>query len=161
LGGPERELQLNRVIAVGCSILATWGVTFSVAVLNFTFPVLESQPATITRAVISSEFYSVVVRNKSPNTIREIKFGFTGPVCTPPYKRAWPAETRGGLDIPPGTKRSVLLPKALIDEVAAESMNSCGRATPILIHVARVRFADDSVWDSEDPLKAGEPYVDE
>jgi hypothetical protein len=142
-------------------ILATWVDTFGVAVRDFTFPVLESQPATITRAVISTEFYSVVVKNKSPKTIREIKFGFTGPVCTPPYKRVWPAETRGGLDIPPGTKGSIFLPKAVIDEVVAESMNSCGRSTPVVIHVARVRFADDSVWDSEDRLNAGKPYVEE
>jgi hypothetical protein len=161
LGGPEKVLQLSRVVAALCLILATWVDTFGVAVRDFTFPFLESQPATITRAVISTEFYSVIVKNKSPKTIREIKFWFTGPVCTPPYKRVWPAETRGGLDIPAGTKSSIFLPKAVIDQVVEESMKSCGRATPIGIHVARVRFADESVWDIGDRLKAGEPYVDE
>ncbi len=144
-----------------CLIVATWGDSFGVAVRDFTFPVLESQPATITRAVISTEFYSVVVKNKSPKTIREITFEFTGPVCTPPWKRVWPAETRGGLVIPPGTKNSIFLPKAVIDEVVADSMKSCGRASRIGIHVARVRFADESIWDRGARLKTGEPYVDE
>ena len=143
-----------------CLILATRADTFGVTVRDFTLPVLESQPATITRAVISTEFYSVVVKNKSPKTIQEIKFAFIGLMCTPPYKRVWPAETRGSLDIPPGTKSSIFLPKAVIDEVVADSMKSCGRA-PIGIHVVRVRFADESIWDIGDRLKAGEPYVDE
>ena len=127
---------------------------------DFTFPALESQPVAVTQASRSGEHYTLVVQNRSPRTVREIEFVFAGVACTRPYQPVWPLQTRTSLNIQPGASGSVEIPLAVIDDVAERSLRSCGRTMPTEIAVNRVRFADESVWDLGDRVRAGEKYAE-
>lgn len=137
------------------------GVALTVlAADGFAFPALKSQPVTVDQANKTGDHYTLVVQNRSPKAVQEVEFVFAGAACTPPYKPAWPLQTRTGLKIEPGANGSVDIPLVLIDDVAERSLKSCGRTMPTEIVVNRVRFADDSVWDLGERVRAGEQYAE-
>lgn len=166
LGGPEMRVPVARVGAAVCATLAGCAGMFLgvgctvLAADEFTFPALESQPVAVTQASRSDEHYTLVVQNRSPRTVREIEFVFAGVACTRPYKPVWPLQTRTVLNIQPGASGSVEIPLAVIDHVAERSLRSCGRTMATEIAVNRVRFADESVWDLGDRVRAGEKYAE-